>query len=124
MKTDRPVNLNLFTISLPLAGIVSFTHRVTGAALFVGVAFGLYALDMALSSPAGFLQAAALLHEPFPKFILLGLLFVLTFHIVAGIKHLLLDFHIGDTTIAAKYNAIAVILVTLVITGVVGAQLW
>jgi len=124
MKTDRPVNLNLFTISLPLAGVVSFTHRVTGMALFVGVAFGLYALDMALSSAAGFDAAAALIQEPFPKFILLGLLFVLTFHIVAGVKHLFMDFHVGDSLAAAKINAIVVIVVTLIITGTLGALLW
>ena len=124
MKSNRPVHLNIFTITLPLAGQVSFTHRVTGIALFVGVAFGLYALDMALSSPAGFAEAAALVQEPFPKFILLGLLFVLTFHIVAGIKHLLLDFHVGDTMQAATAGAIAVIVLSVGITGVLGALLW
>jgi hypothetical protein len=41
MKTDRPVYLNLLQISLPLAGQVSFAHRVTGIVLFAGVAFGL-----------------------------------------------------------------------------------
>ncbi|MEM7079218.1 MAG: succinate dehydrogenase, cytochrome b556 subunit [Pseudomonadota bacterium] len=124
MKTDRPVNLNLFTISLPLAGVVSFTHRVTGIALFVGVAFGLYALDMALSSDLGFAQAAAMVREPFPRFILLGLIFVLVFHVVAGIKHLLLDFHVGDSLAAARMSAVAVIVVTVLVTGVLGALLW
>ena len=47
MKTDRPVNLNLLAFSFPLAAIVSITHRITGVILFVGVAFALYALDMA-----------------------------------------------------------------------------
>ena len=84
MKTDRPVNLNIFTISLPLVGVLSFIHRVTGGALFVGVAFGLYALDLALSSPAGFAEATALLAEPLSRFIFLGLIFSLVFHISLG----------------------------------------
>lgn len=124
MKTDRPVNLNLFTISLPLVGIVSFIHRVTGMALFVGVAFGLYALDLALSSAAGFDQAAALMQEPLAKFIFLALIFVLVFHIVAGVKHLFMDFHIGDSLEAARINAWVVIIVTVVVTAGLGASLW
>ena len=63
MKTDRPVNLNLLAFSFLLAAIVSITHRVTGVILFVGVAFALYALDMALASPEGFSRGAAA-HRP------------------------------------------------------------
>ena len=105
MKTDRPVNLNLFTISLPLVGVLSFLHRVTGMALFVGVAFGLYALDLALSSQAGFAEVTALLTQPLPRLIFLGLIFSLVYHIVAGVKHLFMDFHIGDSLEAAQVNA-------------------
>jgi succinate dehydrogenase / fumarate reductase cytochrome b subunit len=124
MKTDRPVNLNMFTITLPLVGVLSFIHRVTGIALFVGVAFGLYALDLALSSQAGFAEATALLAEPLARFIFLGLIFSLVYHIVAGVKHIFMDFHIGDSLEAARVNAYVVIVATVVITGVVGALLW
>ena len=122
MKTDRPVNLKLFP--QPFAAIVSISHRITGVMLFVGVAFGLYALDMAMSSAEGFAAAKAMLAEPFPAFIMLGLLFVLTFHIFAGIKHLLLDFHIGDTYSAAQNSAIVVVVASVVVTGVLGAMIW
>lgn len=124
MKTDRPVNLNLFKMSWPLAAITSITHRITGVILFVGVAFGLYALGMALSSPAGFDEAAALVQQPFPKFILFGLLLALVYHFVAGVKHLLLDFHMGDSLEAARMGAVVVIVATIVITAVLGAMLW
>jgi len=124
MKTDRPVNLNLFTISLPLIALTSFTHRVTGMVLFVGVAFGLYALDLALSSPAGFAESVVLLQQPLSILILMGLLLALVYHIVAGVKHLLLDFHIGDSLVAAQRGAVLVIVVTIVVTGLLGALLW
>jgi len=124
MKTDRPVNLNLFKMSWPLAAMTSITHRITGVILFVGVAFALYALDLGLSSQAGFDEAAVLLQQPLAKFILFGLLLALMYHIVAGIKHLLLDFHIGDSLEAAQTGAIAVIVVTVIVTGVLGALLW
>lgn len=124
MKTDRPVNLNIFTIRFPLAAIVSITHRITGAILFVGIAFGLYALQLALSSPQGFDAAVEVSRSGFGAVVLLGLLLAVVFHLVAGIKHLLLDFHLGDSLEAAQNGAIAVIILTLVITGVLGVMLW
>ena len=124
MKTDRPVNLNLAKMSWPLAAITSITHRITGVVLFVGVAFSLYALDLALSSPAGFAESVQLLQQPLAMFIMLGLLLALVYHIVAGVKHLLLDFHLGDSLEAAQRSAIIVIVATIVITAVLGALLW
>ena len=124
MKTDRPVNINLLKMSWPLAALTSITHRVTGVILFVGVAFALYALNLALSSPEGFAQAVVLLAQPLSKFILFGLLLALIYHIVAGVKHLLLDFHYGDSLDAAQNGAVVVIVVTLILTAAIGALLW
>lgn len=124
MKTDRPVNLNLLVFSFPLAAIVSITHRITGVMLFVGVAFALYALGLATSSEQGFAEATALVAQPLGMFILLGLIATLTFHIIAGLKHLLMDFHVGDTVAAAYFGSIAVIVLTLIVTGAIGVVLW
>lgn len=124
MKTDRPVYLNLLQISLPLAGQVSFAHRVTGIVLFAGIAFGLYVLDMALASPGGFNEASELMQTGLARFIFLGLLFALVFHIVAGVKHLLLDFHLGDSLEAARLNAVLVIVISVLATAALGVLLW
>ena len=124
MQTDRPVNLNLVAFSWPLAALVSITHRITGVVLFVGIGFALYALQIALSGPEGFVEASVLLAQPLAKFILLALIFVLVFHVIAGIKHLLLDFHVGDSIQAGKIGSIVVILLTFVLTAVLGVSLW
>ncbi len=124
MQTDRPVNLNLFKMSWPLAALTSITHRVTGVILLVGLAFALYALQMALASPAGFEQAAQMVQQPVGKFILFGLLLGLVYHFVAGIKHLLLDFHMGDSLQASRAGAVGVIVVTVGIAAVLGGLLW
>ena len=124
MKTDRPVNLNLFAFSFPLTAIVSITHRITGIILFGGVAFALYVLDMALASAQGFAAAQMLLAQPLPKLILLSLLAFLVFHIFAGLKHLLMDFHLGDSVAASHRGSIIVIFLTLVSTAGLGVALW
>ena len=124
MKTDRPVNLNLFTIRFPFVAIVSITHRITGVALFVGIGFALYALQIALASPQGFAEAQALLKTPLAIFIFTGLLFVMVFHVLAGLKHLMLDFHMGDTFEAARNGAVVVAVGSVLVTAVLGAMLW
>jgi succinate dehydrogenase / fumarate reductase cytochrome b subunit len=58
------------------------------------------------------------------RFIFLGLLFVLVFHIVAGVKHLLMDFHLGDSLEAARLNAVLVIVISVLATAALGVLLW
>ena len=119
MKTDRPVNINPLTDYFwPFTAIVSITNRVLGIVLFVGVAFGLYLLDLALSSEAGFAQAQNFMSMTLVKLVVLFFIFSLTYHLVAGIKHLLLDFHIGDSFEAAQIGSAVVVVSSLLITGI------
>ena len=87
-------------------------------------AFALYLLDMALSSEQGFAEASTLINGTPVKLAVLFLIFALTYHLVAGIKHLLLDFHIGDTFEAAQVGAGIVVASSILITGVIGVNLW
>ena len=125
MKTDRPVNINPLTDYFwPFTAIVSITNRVLGIVLFVGVAFGLYLLDLALSSEAGFAQAQNFMSMTIVKLVVLFFIFSLTYHLVAGIKHLLLDFHIGDSFEAAQIGSAVVVVSSLLITGIIGLNIW
>lgn len=124
MKGQRPVDLPLHTFAWPLAAIASITHRITGVLLFVGIALLLYLADLALGSEEGFAAAAKLIGEPLPKLILLAVLAALTFHIVAGIKHLLLDFHIGDSLVGGRVGAQLSIVITVVLVALMGVWLW
>ena len=123
MKGNRPVNLAV-TTNLPFTAIASITHRITGVVLFVGVGFLLYLLDLAMTSAAGFDAARALLDNVAWKLVLLAVLATLIYHFFAGIKHLLLDLHIGDTYQAARIGAYTVTGLTVVSLGLVGAWLW
>ena len=58
------------------------------------------------------------------KFILLGLIAALEFHILAGLKHILMDFHLGDSVAAARRGSVIVIVLTIISTGFIGAILW
>ncbi len=124
MKSKRPVYLNLFQFSWPFAALASITHRITGALLFFALLALLYLLDLGLSSPAGFEQAKAYLAAPLSKIALLLLLAALTYHLIAGLKHMLLDFHIGDTVVAAKIESMVVFVLTGVVVVGLGAWIW
>ena len=125
MKSDRPVNINPLTdYGWPFTAIVSITNRVLGMVLFAGVAFGLYLLDMALASEESFVQVTALMQSTLVKTAVLFFIFSLTYHLVAGVKHLLLDFHIGDTFEAAQIGSALVVSSSVVITGIIGLNLW
>ena len=93
-------------------------------ALFLGFAYLLYLLDLALSSEAGFERAASLLAMTPPKLALWGVLALLAYHLLAGIRHLLLDVHVGDGFAAAKRASWLVFVTTGVAAALLGAWLW
>ena len=104
--------------------MASIAHRISGILLFIGFAYLLYLLDLALSSPSGFARAQALLALPLPKLALLGVLAMLVYHLLAGVKHLLMDLHIGDGMAAASRASWAVFVLTALIVLLLGAWLW
>ena len=127
MKTDRPGSVGLWDtirFNLSLVPMVSITHRVSGMTLFVGVAFALFLLDMAMTSEAGFDEAKLLLQQTFPKGLMLLLLATLMFHVFVGLKHLLLDLHIGDTVTASRLGSRLVLLLTAASVIILYLKLW
>jgi succinate dehydrogenase / fumarate reductase, cytochrome b subunit len=124
MKTGRPVYLSLTQFRWPLAALASITHRVTGVVLFAAPAYLLWLLGTAVGSPAGFERAVSIAGQPFAKLVMIALLATLSFHIFAGFKHLVMDFHHWDTLEGARRGAIGVFVLTAVATVLAGVWLW
>lgn len=124
MKDKRPVNLDISTIHLPLAALTSITHRVSGVIVFFGIAGLLCLLDLSLSSEEEFntLRAAGL--SPLVKFLLWGVLAALVYHMVAGVKHLLLDIGIGESKEAGPRGAQLTIVVSAILIVLLGVWVW
>ena len=116
MADSRPVYLNLLRIRLPVTGVVSFAHRVTGVLLFLSLPFCIWTLEQSLASAAGFERVQDL----FATSLLLRLLAVLVFwslvhHLFAGIRFLLLDFDIGVHKAGSRAGAWAVLIAEAVL---------
>ncbi|WP_268800719.1 succinate dehydrogenase, cytochrome b556 subunit [Pseudomonas huanghezhanensis] len=124
MNSQRPVNLDLRTIKLPVTAYTSILHRISGVILFVGVAIMLYALDVSLGSEEGFGQVKAWLTSPLAKLVIWALLSALLYHLVAGIRHLIMDAGIGETLEGGKLGSKIVIAVSLVVIVLAGVWIW
>ena len=107
-RPDRPVTLPLLSLRLPLAGWVSFLHRVSGVLLFLCLPLALIALDRALRGPEAFDEVRDMLAQPIARLLVLVAVWALAHHLFAGIRHLLMDLHVGVNLIAARRSALAV----------------
>jgi succinate dehydrogenase / fumarate reductase cytochrome b subunit len=121
---NRPKHLNLFQIRLPIPGIVSILHRISGASLFLMLPFLLYLLQQSLQSPDSYIHFRELVGHPLVKLILLGLLWAFLHHFCAGLRYLTLDMHMGTDLAAARSSSYAVVGVSLVMTLILGVWLW
>lgn len=124
MKSQRPVNLDLRTIKLPITAYTSILHRVSGVILFVGLAVLLYALDKSLASEEGFGQVKACMTSPLTKLVIWGLLSALLYHLVAGVRHLIMDMGIGETLEGGALGSQIVIAVSAVVIVLAGVWIW
>jgi succinate dehydrogenase / fumarate reductase cytochrome b subunit len=121
----RPVYLDLVRIRLPVPGIVSILHRISGAALFLfGIPLLLCGVAASLASPEQFAQLKSVLANPLAKLVLLGLAWAYLHHFFAGIRYLLLDLHIGDDLAPARRSSVIVLVVSLALTLIVAVRLW
>ena len=124
VKDNRPVNLDIGTMRLPITAWVSITHRVTGVALFVGMAVLLWLLDASLASPEGFAAAEEALGGVLAKLIIWGVLAALIYHSLAGVKHIVMDFGIGETMEGGVTGARIVIALSVVLILIAGVWIW
>ncbi|HEX6829591.1 MAG TPA: succinate dehydrogenase, cytochrome b556 subunit [Burkholderiales bacterium] len=120
----RPKHLDLPKIRLPLPGFVSILHRVSGAGLFLMLPFLLYLLQLSLGSAESFAAFKALAAHPLAKLILFGLLWAFLHHLCAGLRFLALDLGYGLTLEKARASSVAVLVVSLALTLILGVRLW
>ena len=123
VRKKRPKNLDLMTIRLPMPGILSIVHRISGAGIFLMLPVLLWLLQGSLASPETFDAVLAVLAHPLARLVLLGLVWFYLHHFCAGIRYLLLDLHVGIDLPAARRSSAIVFAVSIVLTLLIGARL-
>lgn len=122
--SKRPINLNLLTISFPITAIVSILHRISGFFLFLIIPVFLAILALTLRSPETFFTVHRCFAQPLTKCLILGFLFALFYHLLAGIRHLLMDGGIAEALRSARLSAALVMVLALLMTGLMGIYVW
>jgi succinate dehydrogenase / fumarate reductase cytochrome b subunit len=124
VKDKRPVNLDIGSMRLPITAWVSITHRASGVFLFAGMAVLLWALDASLASPESFALLQECLASPLAKFVLWAVVAGLIYHSLAGVKHLVADFGVGETMEGGILGARIVIALSVILILMAGVWIW
>lgn len=122
--SKRPINLNLLTIRFPITAIVSILHRISGFFLFLMIPVFLAILSLSLHSPEAFFTVHTCFAHPVTKLLILGFLFALFYHLLAGVRHLLMDAGVAEELKSARFSAGLVMVLAIGVTGLMGIYLW
>ena len=84
----------------------------------------LYLLDLSLQSEAGFTSMQELLDNSLVKLFVWTILAGLLYHLIAGIKHLILDLGIGETKAGSLLGAQLTLLLSAIAIIIAGVWVW
>ena len=143
-------NINAFTdlpsYRLPVAGIVSILHRISGAIMFLLMPFIIWMFDKSISSEISFAKFTNLFNagpmwtvyywraSPLAEFtvpgwifklVALALLWAFLHHFIAGLRHLWMDIsHAAVSKEFGKSSATFTLVTSVSLTLVLGAKLF
>ena len=109
---------------LPLAGLVSILHRISGAGMFLMLPFLLWLFHASVLSEMSFDYFKGILSHPLVKVLLLGLIWAYMQHFCAGVRHLFMDVHLAIEKDSSRHSAAAVLATSLLLTAVAGLKLF
>lgn len=124
MKKQRPVNLDLTTIKMHPAANASILHRVSGVIMVFAIGILLLTLSTSLSSAQGFAHIQECIDGFFFKFIIFGCLSALTFHILAGVRHLFMDLGHFEELVSGNTSAKLIMIIWVAVSAIIGVWLW
>lgn len=128
-KKERPEFRNIHVTELmnyrqPLAAIVSILHRISGALIFALLPFVLYLLQNSLRSEISYEYYQGFMSYPLVKLIVLALVWAILHHMFAGVRHLVMDLHVGLDKDSARKSSAAVLALSLTLTVLVALKLF
>ena len=127
MNDQGPRNIGLSSIihySFPVTAMISILHRITGALMVLLLPFLLWAFHASMCCPANFYATQnVLLHSPW-SIVVWIFLSALSYHIIAGVRHLIMDFGFAEAMSAAKCSSFIVLLLGVLFSLFWGIWLW
>ncbi len=123
--TDLP------TYRLPLAGIVSILHRISGFIMFLLLPLIVWMFDTSVSSEISFAKFSAaftvglgFVPGVLVKVVVLGLIWAYLHHLIAGVRHVYMDINHAVSKEFGKSSAVVTLALSLGLTAALGAKLF
>jgi succinate dehydrogenase / fumarate reductase cytochrome b subunit len=123
-KRNRPKNLNLFTIRLPINAVVSILHRASGMALFVVLPVLLWALNASVQSERSYIELSLTMQHWLVKLFLIALSWAFFHHFYAGLRHLAMDVHWMTSLQKARFSSRLVFVFVVFTVAIFAVWVW
>lgn len=125
-QNHRPIYLDIPKLGsrMSITAKISILHRVSGVLMFLAIPLVLFLLHKTITDQAFYNQSCAILGLPVMKLIYLVLIWAVMHHVCAGIRFLFLDIEMGLERATAQKTARLVLVVSLVLTAIMGVLIW
>ena len=134
MTKQRPGTMRLVDAvkyRLPLAGVVSILHRVSGLLMFALLPFIIWLFDKSLSSEisydtfsSAFVAGIGVVPAWFVKLVVLALIWAFLHHAIAGVRHVWMDMTHSVTKEQGRLSAVVTLVSSVLLTVLLGAKLF
>ncbi len=112
------------SIRFPIVAIVSILHRISGVVLFLFIPILICTLDKSLAGVEEFNGLVQFFANAWVKFITWGFLALLLYHLVAGLRHILMDMGLGETKEGGVQGAYLMLLLAVIVIILAGLWIW
>lgn len=110
---------------MPGTAIASIFHRMAGVLLILVLPFILYLLQLSLQSESSFSNLKeAIANNFYYKALILLTVTAFWYHLMAGVRHIIMDFGFGESKCSARFSAYLIIALGIIFPIIVGMWLW
>ncbi|MBQ4811809.1 succinate dehydrogenase, cytochrome b556 subunit [Pseudoalteromonas luteoviolacea] len=125
MRKERPTNLAIQTMALPITAYASILHRVSGVIVWGAAVVLLPLLIFAMQSAQNFDTLSAVFNENFfAQFVVWGLLTALGYYCLGTLKHIIQEFGYFEELASGCMISRVAIGLGVVLSIVVGVLIW
>jgi len=124
VRKERPKNLDLTTVKMPVTATASILHRVSGIIVFIALAIFLTLLNCSLSSAENFQRVQGYFDLFIVEFVFWGALTGLAYHAVFGIRHMIQDMGHWEEMESSSLSAKIGFIITAALSILAGYLVW
>jgi len=116
--------LDLFKIRFPVTAIVSICHRVSGVLMMFSVPIALFFIHVSLVDQMHFDSMMSILNVWYFKLLAYLLLLPWLFHILSGLRHIVMDLGFMEELKCARATAYSLFVIFFISIIVLGIFIW